>query len=136
MQEKNTLINPKNPVNSVKDGSISFKNVSFKYYKNSEESILEDINLVIEEGKTTGIIGSTGCGKTTLVSLIPRFYDTDSGSVLIDGINVKDYSLEKLREENVEVVTEVSVSSKGIKTFFFRDPEGNIFHLIYRPEAL
>jgi len=97
---------------AIENGKIEFKNVSFKYYKNSEESILEDINLVIEEGKTTGIIGSTGCGKTTLVSLIPRFYDTDSGSVLIDGINVKDYSLEKLREE-IGVVLQKNVLFSG-----------------------
>ncbi len=97
---------------AIENGKIEFKNVSFKYYKNSEESILEDINLVIEEGKTTGIIGPTGCGKTTLVSLIPRFYDTDSGSVLIDGINVKDYSLEKLREE-IGVVLQKNVLFSG-----------------------
>jgi len=84
---------------TIESGKIEFKNVCFKYYKNSEESVLEDINLTIEAGKTVGIIGSTGCGKTTLVSLIPRFYDADSGEVLVDDVNVKDYSLYNLRDK-------------------------------------
>ena len=82
----------------VVSGSIEFRNVGFRYYKNSEEAVLEDINLSIDAGSTVGIIGSTGCGKTTLVSMIPRLYDVDSGEVLIDGINVKDYSLVNLRD--------------------------------------
>ncbi|MBE6532942.1 MAG: ABC transporter ATP-binding protein [Ruminococcaceae bacterium] len=79
-------------------GDIEFKNVSFRYYKNSEEAVLENINLKIRAGSTVGIIGSTGCGKTTLVSMIPRLYDVDSGEVMIDGVNVKDYSLLNLRD--------------------------------------
>ena len=82
----------------IQNGEIEFKNVSFRYYKNSEDAVLKDINLKIPAGKTVGIIGSTGCGKTTLVSLIPRLYDTDNGSVFIDGIDVKDYPLYNLRE--------------------------------------
>lgn len=82
----------------IEAGSIEFKNVSFRYYKNSEEAVLSDINLNIPAGSNVGIIGSTGCGKTTLVSLITRLYDVDSGEVLIDGVNVKEYSLEALRE--------------------------------------
>ena len=70
---------------------------SYRYYKNSEEPVLDNINVEIPAGSTVGIIGSTGCGKTTLVSMIPRLYDVDSGEVLIDGINVKSYSLENLR---------------------------------------
>lgn len=79
-------------------GEIEFKNVSFRYYKNSEEAVLDNINLKIPAGATVGIIGSTGCGKTTLVSMIPRLYDADAGEVLVDGVNVKDYSLANLRE--------------------------------------
>ena len=79
-------------------GGIEFKNVSFRYYKNSEEAVLENINLNIPAGATVGIIGSTGCGKTTLVSMIPRLYDVDAGEVLVDGTNVKDYSLVNLRD--------------------------------------
>ena len=82
----------------IKDGKIEFKNVSFRYYKNSEDAVLDGVSFTIEAGETVGIIGSTGCGKTTLVSLIPRFYDTDEGEVYVDGINVRDYSLKNLRE--------------------------------------
>lgn len=82
----------------VKNGEIEFKNVSFRYYKNSEEAVLENLNFKIEAGTTVGIIGSTGCGKTTLISMIPRLYDADEGEVLVDGVNVKDYSLENLRD--------------------------------------
>ena len=83
---------------TVKHGDIEFRHVTFRYYKNSEDSVLDDINLKIKAGSVVGIIGSTGCGKTTLVSLIPRLYDVDEGEVLVDGINVKDYGLHNLRE--------------------------------------
>ena len=83
---------------TVKNGKVEFKNVSFRYYKTSSDAVLDDINLTVEPGETVGIIGSTGCGKTTLVSLIPRLYDADAGEVLIDGVNVRDYSLYNLRE--------------------------------------
>lgn len=82
----------------ILNGNIEFKNVSFRYYKTSEEKVLSDISLKINAGETVGIIGSTGCGKTTLVSMIPRLYDADEGEILVDGINVKDYSLYNLRE--------------------------------------
>lgn len=83
---------------TVKEGRIEFRNVNFRYYKSSKDAVLDTINLTIEPGQTVGIIGSTGCGKTTLVSLIPRLYDCDSGQVLVDGVDVKDYSLYHLRE--------------------------------------
>ena len=83
---------------TVKYGDIEFRHVTFRYYKNSEDSVLDDINLKIKAGSVVGIIGSTGCGKTSLVSLIPRLYDADEGEVLVDGINVKDYGLHNLRE--------------------------------------
>ena len=79
-------------------GEIEFKDVTFRYYKTSEEAVLDKINLRIPAGATVGVIGSTGCGKTTLVSMIPRLYDTDEGAVLVDGVNVKDYSLVGLRD--------------------------------------
>lgn len=82
----------------VTNGEIEFKNVGFRYYKNSSDAVLQNVNLKIPAGKTVGIIGSTGCGKTTLVSLIPRLYDADCGDILIDGKNVKDYTLFNLRE--------------------------------------
>lgn len=83
---------------SVEKGAIEFRNVTFRYYKDSREPVLDAIDLTIPAGATVGIIGSTGCGKTTLVSLIPRLYDCDEGQVLIDGINVRDYNLTKLRD--------------------------------------
>ena len=82
----------------IEAGDIEFRNVSFRYYKSSEEAVLQNVNLKIPAGTTVGIIGSTGCGKTTLVSMIPRLYDVDGGEVLIDGVNVKDYSLVNLRD--------------------------------------
>lgn len=82
----------------VSAGEIEFKNVSFRYYKNSEEAVLDNINLKISAGATVGIIGSTGCGKTTLVSMIPRLYDVDAGEVIVDGVNVKEYPLVNLRD--------------------------------------
>ena len=82
---------------AVQSGKIEFKNVYFKYYKNNKKWVLEDINLVVNPGETVGIIGSTGCGKSSLVQLIPRLYDVDRGEVLVDDVNVKDYSLQNLR---------------------------------------
>ena len=82
----------------VTHGDIEFRGVSFRYFKNNAEKVLDNINLKISGGELVGIIGSTGSGKTTLVSLIPRLYDADEGEVLIDGVSVKDYSLYNLRE--------------------------------------
>ncbi len=86
------------PYKKVEKGTVEYKNVSFRYYKNNHEMVLDSINLKIEAGSTVGIIGSTGCGKTTLISMIPRLYDVDEGEVLVDGVNVKDYSLTNLRD--------------------------------------
>ncbi len=83
---------------TITHGCVEFKNVTFRYYKNSENGVLNNISLTIPAGKTVGIIGSTGCGKSTLVSMIPRLYDADEGEVLIDGVNVRDYSLSHLRD--------------------------------------
>ena len=86
------------PDKQVERGEIEFRNVSFRYYKGSEGKVLDDVSLKIKAGSTVGIIGSTGSGKTTLVSMIPRLYDADEGEILVDGVNVKDYSLYNLRE--------------------------------------
>ena len=96
----------------IENGEIEFKNVTYRYYKNSAEPVLSNINLKINAGSTVGIIGSTGCGKTTLVSLIPRLYDTDEGEVFIDGKNVKDYTLYNLRE-GVGMVLQKNVLFSG-----------------------
>ena len=96
----------------VERGEIEFKNVTYRYYKNSEDPVLSNIDLKIPAGSTVGIIGSTGCGKTTLVSLIPRLYDVDEGDVLVDGRSVKDYSLYNLRE-GVGMVLQKNVLFSG-----------------------
>ena len=97
---------------TVRSGKVEFRNVCFKYYKNNAKWVLEDINLVINQGETVGIIGSTGCGKTTLVQLIPRLYDVDQGEVLVDGVNVRDYSLKNLRD-GVSIVLQKNVLFSG-----------------------
>lgn len=96
----------------VKEGAIRFENVSFRYYKNSPDKVLDNISVDIPAGSTVGIIGSTGCGKTTLVSLIPRLYDVDEGAVYIDGVNVKDYGLVNLRD-GIGVVLQKNVLFSG-----------------------
>ena len=107
-----TDIDAKYPEKTVTDGKIEFKNVGFRYYKNSPDKVLDNINLTIEAGQTVGIIGSTGCGKTTLVSMIPRLYDVDEGQVLVDGVDVRDYSLYNLRE-GVGMVLQKNVLFSG-----------------------
>ncbi|MBQ7925775.1 MAG: ABC transporter ATP-binding protein, partial [Lachnospiraceae bacterium] len=96
----------------VTRGHIQFKDVVFRYYKESEEAVLQDVDLEILPGQTVGIIGSTGCGKTTLVSMIPRLYDVDRGQVLVDGVDVRDYSLKNLRQ-GVGMVLQKNVLFSG-----------------------
>ena len=104
--------NAAHPEAKVARGEVEFRNVSFRYYKNSESKVLDSIDLKIGAGETVGIIGSTGCGKTTLVSMIPRLYDVDEGEVLVDGVNVKDYNLFHLRE-GVGMVLQKNVLFSG-----------------------
>lgn len=96
----------------VTRGEIEFRNVSFRYYKDSPDAVLDNISLTIHAGSTVGIIGSTGCGKSTLVSMIPRLYDADKGEILVDGINVRDYSLFHLRE-GVSMVLQKNILFSG-----------------------
>ncbi len=97
---------------TVQHGKIEFRDVYFKYYKNNEKWVLEDINLVMNPGETIGIIGSTGSGKSSLVQLIPRLYDVDRGEVLVDDINVNDYSLMNLRD-GVGIVLQKNILFSG-----------------------
>lgn len=96
----------------VERGKIEFRNVSFRYYKENHEKVLDQITFTVNPGETVGIIGSTGSGKTTLVQLIPRLYDADEGEVLIDGVNVRDYSLRHLRN-GVGMVLQKNVLFSG-----------------------
>lgn len=100
------------PDKKVESGRVEFRNVSFRYYKDNKEPVLSNINFKIESGEILGIIGSTGSGKTTLVQMIPRLYDADEGTVLVDGVDVKDYSLENLRE-GVGMVLQKNVLFSG-----------------------
>ena len=105
-------LNARCPEKQVTEGRIEFKNVNFRYYKNNHEKVLDNVNLTIEPGKVVGIIGSTGCGKTTLVSMIPRLYDVDEGQVLVDGVDVRDYNLKNLRN-GVGMVLQKNVLFSG-----------------------
>ena len=98
LREEPSLKSPENAVTEVKDGSIEFKDVSFKYSEKAEKFALADIDLKIRSGMTVGILGGTGSSKSTLVQLIPRLYDVTEGDVFVGGINVKDYDLDTLRD--------------------------------------
>ena len=97
LDEESTLHNPENPITEIKDGSIQFKNVNFKYSKAAKKFALSDVNLKIESGMTVGIIGGTGSSKSTIVQLIPRLYDVTEGEVLVGGTDVRNYDIESLR---------------------------------------
>ncbi len=112
LNEKTTLPKPETPVTEIKDGSIDFENVSFAYSQKSEVNVLSEINLHIAAGETVGIIGATGAGKTSLVSLIPRLYDVSGGSVKVGGVNVKDYNMDTLRNK-VAMVLQKNVLFSG-----------------------
>ncbi len=112
LDEETTIKNPENPIDTISNGSIEFKNVSFKYAKRAEKNALNDVSLKIESGQTVGIIGATGSAKSTLISLIPRLYDATEGEVLVGGINVKDYDMVALRDA-VSVVLQKNVLFSG-----------------------
>jgi len=106
------LTSPENGITEVKDGSIDFDHVTFRYSKKSRRAALEDINLNIKSGETIGIIGSTGSSKTTLIQLISRLYDTSEGTVKVGGVDVKDYDLVALRDA-VAVVLQKNILFSG-----------------------
>ena len=112
LDEESTIKNPENPISEIANGSIEFKNVSFKYAKRAEKNALNNVNLKIESGQTVGIIGATGSAKSTLISLIPRLYDATEGEVLVGGVNVKDYDMVALRDA-VSVVLQKNVLFSG-----------------------
>lgn len=112
LEEKHTISNPKNPIYEVKDGSIDFNNVSFKYSKRADRYALANINLHIKSGQTIGILGGTGSSKTSLVNLISRLYDVTEGEVKVAGVDVRDYDLVTLRDA-VSVVLQKNVLFSG-----------------------
>ena len=112
LQEQPDLKNPEHPLTQIPDGSIDFDHVSFSYKHGSGEETLHDIDLHIKSGETIGIIGGTGCGKSSLVNLISRLYDVDKGAVCVGGHDVRDYDMEALRNQ-VSVVLQKNVLFSG-----------------------
>ena len=112
LDTESSLQNPAQPVTQVKDGSIDFENVSFKYNPEAKAYALEGVNLHIKSGQTVGILGGTGSAKTTLIQLISRLYDVTTGSVKVGGVDVRDYDMEALRNQ-VAVVLQKNVLFSG-----------------------
>ncbi len=112
LTEKTTLTNPENPVYEVKDGSVDFDNVSFKYSKTAKRNSLENISLHIKSGETIGIVGGTGSSKSSLIQLISRLYDATEGVVKVGGVDVRSYDLDTLRN-NVAVVLQKNLLFSG-----------------------
>lgn len=112
LTHKPSLVSPENGVKEVKDGSIKFDNVTFKYNPNSKRRALAEINLDIKSGETIGIIGATGSSKTTLIQLISRLYDVTEGAVYVGGVDVREYDLKSLRDQ-VAVVLQKNVLFSG-----------------------
>ena len=115
LQEEPELRNPENPVMEVKDGSIDFEDVSFRYSKSAKRRALGDIDVHIDSGMTVGILGGTGSGKSTLVQLIPRLYDVTAGTLKVGGVNVKDYDIQTLRNAVSMVLQKNELFSGTIK---------------------
>ena len=112
LEAKSDIVNKQHPIEKISDGSIDFEHVSFKYNVDDESNALSDIDCHIASGETIGIIGTTGCGKTSFVSLIPRLYDASEGCVKVGGIDVKDYDLNTLRD-NVAMVLQQNTLFSG-----------------------
>ena len=115
LDEESTLTNPAEPIMEVKDGSIEFKDVNFKYSKTAKKYSLFDVDLRIESGMTVGVIGGTGSSKSSLVQLIPRLYDVTEGSVKVGGIDVREYDIETLRDSVAMVLQKNQLFSGTIK---------------------
>lgn len=113
--EEPTIENTDTALHDVKDGSISFENVSFKYSQKAEKYALSDVDIHIPSGSTVGIIGGTGSGKSTLVQLIPRLYDTTEGCIKVGGVDIRDYDIESLRSSVAMVLQKNLLFSGTIK---------------------
>ena len=116
LDEEPTIVDPENPVMEVEDGSVVFNNVSFKYNKDAERYSVANLNINIKSGQFIGIIGSTGSGKSTLVNLISRLYDTTEGEVIVGGHNVKEYGLKPLRDSVAMVLQKNFLFSGTIRS--------------------
>lgn len=115
LEEEPNLTSPKDGVKDVKDGSIDFENVSFRYSEKAQLDALQNVNLHIPSGTTVGILGATGSSKSTLVQLIPRLYDVTAGTLKVGGVDVRDYDLETLRDNVAMVLQKNTLFSGTIK---------------------
>ncbi|MGN1423514.1 MAG: ABC transporter ATP-binding protein [Oscillospiraceae bacterium] len=112
LNEKSSIVDGEKNVSEVADGSVEFRNVSFRYSEKAENDALRHIDLKIKSGQTVGVIGGTGSSKSTLVQMIPRLYDATEGEVIVGGVNVRDYNLDALRN-NVAMVLQKNVLFSG-----------------------
>ena len=115
LSEETTMKNPDAPVTEIKDGSVDFRGVSFKYSRKSENYALSDVDIHIDSGMTVGILGGTGSSKSTFVQLIPRLYDATEGSVMVGGIDVRNYDMTVLRDSVAMVLQKNQLFSGSIK---------------------
>ena len=115
LTETPELHNPENPLWEVKDGSLDFENVSFRYSKTAGKNALDNVNMHIDSGMTVGILGGTGSSKSTLVQLIPRLYDVSEGTVRVGGVDVRDYDIKTLRDQVAMVLQKNTLFSGTIK---------------------
>ena len=115
LEQKSDLVSPEGGLTEMKDGSVRFDHVSFKYSAKAEKYALADIDLDIKSGETVGILGGTGASKTTLVQLIPRLYDVTEGAVYVGGVDVRKYDLDFLRKEVAMVLQKNVLFSGSIK---------------------
>ena len=115
LAEEPDIVSPENPVTSVKDGSVDFENVSFRYSETAQHRALKEVTLHIPSGATVGILGGTGSSKSTLVQLIPRLYDVSQGVLKVGGVDVRDYDLQVLRDQVAMVLQKNVLFSGTIK---------------------
>ena len=132
LAEEPNLVSPEHPVTEVKDGSIDFENVSFRYSATAKLDALHDVNLHIPAGSTVGILGATGSSKSTLVQLIPRLYDITGGCLKVGGVDVRNYDLEALRDDVAMVLQKNTLFSGTIKdNLRWGDPNATDEELIH-----
>ena len=131
LNEKSDLTNPLHPVLSLEDGSVVYKDVDFSYVGGAEKCVIKNINFQIESGDVVGVLGGTGSGKSTLVSLIPRLYDATGGSVFVGGHDVRDYDLDALRNEVAMILQKNVLFSGTIKeNLYWGNPDASDEELI------
>lgn len=132
LAEEPNLVSPENPVKTVKDGSIDFENVSFRYSEKAQLDALQNVDLHIPSGATVGILGATGSSKSTLVQLIPRLYDVTGGALKVGGVDVRDYDLETLRDNVAMVLQKNTLFSGTIKeNLRWGNPEASDEELVH-----